>query len=100
MVQPSHQSRRAVNGKNGSSLRNESWLSSLDLTPVIRKKGATNTEVIREEQFMKIHPLQDPYGKKWFLHGNTIHFAGKTGIGDVMLGLNTSYYVASRLKKK
>lgn len=49
---------------------------------------------------MKKHPLKDPYGKKWFLHGDTIHFAGKTGIGDVMLGLNTSFYVSHTLKKK
>lgn len=44
--------------------------------------------------------LLDPYGKEWILKGNTIHFAGKTGIGDVMLGLNTAYYVSHVLKKK
>ena len=49
---------------------------------------------------MKKSILQDPYGKKWYLHGDTIHFAGKTGIGDVMLGLNTAFYVSNTLKKK
>lgn len=42
----------------------------------------------------------DPTGKEWVLTGDTIHFAGKTGIGDVMLGLNTAYYVSNYLKKK
>jgi len=44
--------------------------------------------------------IKDPFGKKWILTGDTIHFAGKTGIGDVMLGLNTAYYVSNFLKKK
>jgi hypothetical protein len=44
--------------------------------------------------------VRDPYNKKWILTGDTIHFAGKTGIGDVMLGLNTAYYVSNYLKKK
>lgn len=44
--------------------------------------------------------LLDPKGRKWILTGDTIHFAGKTGIGDVMLGLNTAYYVSNTLKKK
>jgi len=44
--------------------------------------------------------LKDPEGGDWILTGDTIHFAGKTGIGDVMLGLNTAYYVSNYLKKK
>lgn len=44
--------------------------------------------------------ITDPVGGEWFLTGNTINFAGKTGIGDVMLGLNTAYYVSNYLKKK
>lgn len=46
------------------------------------------------------HEILDPKGKKWILTGDTIHFAGKTGIGDVMLGLNTAHYCAHKLKKK
>lgn len=42
----------------------------------------------------------DPVGDEWLLTGNTINFAGKTGIGDVMLGLNTAYYISNHLKKK
>lgn len=49
---------------------------------------------------LKESRLLDPYGKEWILKGDTIHFAGKTGIGDVMLGLNTAYYVSHTLKKK
>tara|TARA_R110000868_G_scaffold30953_3_gene113855 strand:+ start:5440 stop:5586 length:147 start_codon:yes stop_codon:yes gene_type:complete len=44
--------------------------------------------------------LKDPKGRDWTLIGDTIHFAGKTGIGDVMLGLNTGFYTANTLKKK
>lgn len=42
----------------------------------------------------------DPKNREWILDGDTIHFAGKTGIGDVMLGLNTAYYISNELKKK
>lgn len=41
--------------------------------------------------------LFDPVGSKWFLFDNTINFAGRTGVGDVMLGLNTAFYVSNYL---
>lgn len=44
--------------------------------------------------------LFDPKGRTWYLKDDTIDFCGKTGIGDVMLGLNTAYYASSQLKKK
>ena len=44
--------------------------------------------------------LHDPNGDVWYLTDNVIHFAGKSGIGDVMLGLNTAFYCAYILKKK
>lgn len=47
-----------------------------------------------------ITKLTDPKNREWFLTDDTIHFAGRTGLGDVMLGLNTAFYVANFLKKK
>jgi hypothetical protein len=46
------------------------------------------------------HTVIDPYKQEWFLTNQTIDFAGKTGIGDVMLGLNTAFYSSNFLKKK
>lgn len=43
--------------------------------------------------------LFDPYGLKWFLYDNTINFAGRTGLGDVMLGLNTAFYVSNYINQ-
>lgn len=43
--------------------------------------------------------LFDPTGSKWFLYDNTINFAGRTGLGDVMLGLNTAFYVSNYINQ-
>jgi len=44
--------------------------------------------------------LRDPNGANWYLFDQTINFAGRSGVGDVMLGLNTAFYCSYVLKKK
>jgi hypothetical protein len=67
------------------------------------KKAKSKNKTLTKEQRLKNNEkstILDPLGKEWILTGDTIHFAGKTGIGDVMLGLNTAFYVSNFLKKK